>query len=275
MINDFFSCPHDRVSLSHHFIKKVACPLLLVLAAHAASLADSLYEHGNFELARIEYMREFFFYPSIKENQSKRLRYALSVCQVNAYSGLQELHSLRNDFDTLAPDVMLSIAKQYIIMGNYSTAWELLIQTDENPLIGYTLMLDNRLNSAKALFIAMGKNTIAQEITSFQNMPRKSPGTAGILSAICPGAGEIYAGNVYQGIKGFILTAGSGFLIYNAIKSKKYIDAVLIFNFLFQRFYMGSIHNARRSAAEANLKSREKWLERMKGTYFSDLELSP
>ncbi|UCC12338.1 MAG: hypothetical protein JSW02_02035 [candidate division WOR-3 bacterium] len=275
MKNDFFSSQYAQVSLSHHFIKKVACLLLLVLVAHAASLADSLYEHGLYELARIEYTREFFFYPSNRENQNKRLRYALSVCQVNPYNGIQELHSLKNDFDTLTPDVIASMAKQYIILEDYSQAWELLIQTEEKPLIGYTLMLDNRLNSAKAMFLAMGKNDIAQEITTFQHMPRKSPGTAGVLSAVCPGTGEIYAGNVYQGIKGFILTAGSGYLIYNAIKGKKYIDAVLIFNFLFQRFYMGSIHNARRSATDANLKSREKWLERMKHTYFSDLELSP
>ncbi len=261
--------------MKNDFIKKVACPLLLVLAAHAASLADSLYEHGHYELARIEYMREFFFYPSNRENQYKRLRYALSVCQVNRYNGIQQLRSLGNDFDTLTPDVIASMAKQYIILEDYSEAWELLIQTEEKPLIGYTLMLDNRLNSAKALFIAMGKNNIAQEIATFQHMPRKSPGTAGFLSAICPGAGEIYAGNVYQGIKGFFLSAGSGYLIYNAIKGKKYIDAALIFNFLFQRFYVGSIHNARRSATEANIKSRAKWLAYMKNTYFSDLELSP
>ncbi len=275
MRNDSVGWPHARASLSHHFIKKIACSLFLILSAHAASLADSLYEHTHYELARIEYLREFFFFPEMKENQHKRLRYALSVCQVDPYNGIRELRYLKSDFDTLTPDVITSMAKQYIILENYAEAWELLIQTEEKPLIGYTMMLDNRLSSAQALFIAMGKNDLAQEITSFQNMPRKSPGTAGVLSAICPGAGEIYADNVHQGIKGFILSAGSGYLIYNAIKSKKYIDAVLIFNFLFQRFYMGSIHNARRSAVDANLKSREKWLERMKHTYFSDLELSP
>jgi len=263
--------------MSRHagFTIKVVCPLFLVLTVHALSLADSLYEHGHYDLARIEYMRGFFFDPSLKEDQHTRLRYARSVCQVDAYEGIQELRSLKNDFDTLAPDITVSLAKQYISLENYPAAWELLIQTDEKALTGYTLILDSRLTSAQALFAAMGKNDIAQDITEFQQIPMKSPGTAGVLSAMFPGAGEIYAGNLQQGIKGFLLTAGSGFLIYNAIKKEKYIDALLLFNFLFQRFYLGSIYNAQRSAREANLTRREEWLVHMEQTHFSDLELSP
>jgi hypothetical protein len=257
------------------FTIKAVYPLFLVLTAHAVSLGDSLYEHGHYDLARIEYMREFFFSPALKNDQHKRLRYALSVWHVDPYQGIREFRSLKDDFDTLAPDITVSLAKQYITLEDYTGAWELLIQTDEKPLIGYTLILDNRLASAKALFTAMGKNDIVQDITEFQQMPLKSPGTAGILSAVCPGAGEVYAGNVQQGIKGFLLTAGSGFLIYNAIKQEKYIDALLVFNFLFQRFYLGSIYNARRSARDANLTQRDTWLERMEHTHFSDLELSP
>ena len=251
------------------------CLLFLGLTVHAASLADSLYQHGHYDLARIEYLRQFFFSPALQQDQHTRLRYALSVCQVDPDKGVQELRTLRHDFDSLAADVAVALTRQYIALQDYSAAWELLIETEEKPLIGYTLLLDNRLNSAKALFVTMGQHDIVTDITAFQHMPRRSPRTAAVLSAICPGAGEIYAGNVYQGLKGFLLSAGSGFLIYNAIKKEKYIDAVLIFNFLFQRFYQGSMYNARRSATQANLNDREKWLEHMRSTHFSDLELSP
>jgi hypothetical protein len=273
--NIVFSRSHDRAYLLRHCLKKAACPLFLVLTVHAASLADSLYEYGHFDLARIEYMREFFFYPEMKNYQHKRLRYAISVCQVDSHEGIRELRLMANDFDMLDPDIRVSMAKQYIILEDYPAARELLDATDEKSLIGYTLILDNRLTNAKALFIAMGKNDIAHDIITFQHVPRKSPRTAAVLSAICPGSGEVYAGNVKQGIKGFLLAAGSGFLIYNAVKKEKYIDALLIFNFLFQRFYMGSIYNAQRSANEVNLKFREKWLARMKHTHFSDLDASP
>ena len=42
-----------------------------------------------------------------------------------------------------------------------------------------------------------------------------------------------------------------------AIKKKKYVDAVLIFNFLLQRFYLGSLYNARKSVETTNKRNRQ------------------
>jgi hypothetical protein len=239
------------------------------------SLADSLYTHGYYNLSRIEYKREFFFYPELKKDQYKRLKFAVSLLHHDKYEGLQEFDNMNNDYPDLKSDIKSEMARYCINLGNYYRAEELLNQIDEKNLLGYTYLLDNKYNHARNLFIASGDYELAKKIDEFINRPKKSLMTATLLSFVCPGSGEIYAGNINSGIRGFLLNLASGYLLYHTIKQKKYIDAVLVFNLLFNRFYIGSIYNAQKSVIETNGKQKGEWLEDIKNNYFQDLDLDP
>ena len=238
------------------------------------SLADSLFAKNHYDLARIEYKREFFFYPELKTNQEKRLNFGISLIKSDDLKGLREFNNIINDFPDLEPEVKIKMAKCYLDLGDFYQACDLLNQTDEKKLLGFTYLLDDKLFSARDLFITTGDYEISNEINAYISQPQKSMRTATLLSLVCPGAGDVYAGNIKLGIMDFLLNFGSGYLMYNAIKKKKYVDAILVFNFLFQRFYLGSIHNAQKSVEQRNREHRQKWLKHMQNKHFQDIDIN-
>ncbi|MGB3342233.1 MAG: hypothetical protein WBB37_12230 [bacterium] len=244
-------------------------PLLLV---SQFVLADSLYSNHHFDVAYIEYERAFFFHPELESNPQKRVKYAISLFHSDQYKGIKAFHSIFNDLPDLDPEFKAEMAMCYLDSGYFYEASELLVQTNEKKLLGFTYLLDNRPYSAREVFISIEDKVIVDQINSYLNKPKKALRTAALLSIICPGAGEIYGGNTKLGIQDFLLNLGSGYLIYNAVKQKKYIDAVLVFSLLFNRFYVGSIYNAQISAAKTNEKSRQMWLDQMKRMCFNDLD---
>lgn len=238
------------------------------------SLADSLFAKNHYDLAQIEYKREFFFYPELKTNQEKRLNFGISLIKSDDLKGLREFNNIINDFPDLEPEVKIKMAKCYLDLGDFYQACDLLNQTDEKKLLGFTYLLDDKLFSARGLFITTGDYEISNEINAYISQPQKSMKTATLLSFVCPGAGDVYAGNIKLGIMDFLLNFGSGYLMYNAIKQKKYVDAILVFNFLFQRFYLGSIHNAQKSVEQRNKEHRQKWLKHMQNKHFQDIDIN-
>jgi len=246
--------------------------LIPLLLFSQFSLADSLYAHKHFDIAYIEYERAFFFYPELESNPQKRVKYAISLFHSNQYKGIREFHNIFNDLLDLDPKFKAEMAMCYLDSGYYYEASELLVYTNEKKLLGFTYLLDNRPYSAREVFVSIEDKVIVDQINSYLCKPKKSLKTAALLSLVCPGAGEIYAGNARLGIQDFLLNLGSGYLIYNAVRQKKYIDAVLVFSLLFNRFYLGSIQNAQISAAKTNEKLRQTWLNQMENKYFENLD---
>lgn len=242
--------------------------MIVVLIVCQLSFADSLYAQRYYELAAVEYEREFFFSPELLNDQVKRLNYAVSLLKSNEFKGIEELNTIIDEFPAADPKVKITMAKYYIQMENYYQATQLLSETEEKRLLGFTYLRDNRFSTARNFFIEHGDYEFAHDIDAYINRPKKSIRTAVLLSLMCPGAGEVYASNVKGGVRSFLLNLGSGFLLYNAIRQKKYVDAILIFNFLFQRFYLGSVFNAQKSALEWNKQNKEEWFNELKNKYF-------
>jgi hypothetical protein len=217
-----------------------------------SSLADSLFNSGFYELARIEYKREFYFRPEFMDRRDKRLNYALSLCYSDQDISYFELQHFHNDFEPLNIQEKKALANSYMYIGDHYTAKELLKSSDEYRLLAYTYILDHEWQKARELLCQKKEFLLTDVIDRYLGQKPRRAGTAMFFSAFCPGAGEIYAGDINTGVKAFLVNAGSGLLLYNAIARKKYIDAALIFNFLFQRFYFGSIFNAKRLVLEYN-----------------------
>jgi len=244
--------------------------ILLVLISQLP-LADSLYAHGYFEEARVEYLRTFFFYPELLQNAEVRLRYAISVFNNDQSEGIAELHTLIHEFQELPSSILVEIAKQFMKTQRYYLAIDLLSATEEKKLLGLAYLLDGQFSYALANFIESGDHEIASLIEKQLQHPSKSERTAVLLSLFMPGAGNLYAGNPGLGFRDFFLNLGSGYLFYNALRQHKYVDATLVFMFLLNRFYLGSLNNALESAFRYNEEKRRQWLEHIIDTHFPDL----
>lgn len=245
--------------------------IILFALISQLSLADSLYAHGYFEEARVEYLRIFFFYPELRQNAEVRLRYAISVLNNDQSEGIAELHTLINEFQELPGSIRVEIAKQFIKTQRYYLAIDLLSATEEKKLLGLTYLLDGQFSHALVNFIESGNHEIASLIERQLQHPKKSERTAVLLSLFMPGAGDIYADNPGLGFRDFFLNLGSGYMFYNALRQHKYVDATLVFVFLLNRFYLGSLHNALESAIRYNEERRREWLEHVIDTHFPDL----
>jgi hypothetical protein len=241
--------------------------ILLALYGQLA-LADSLYAHGHFDTARIEYLRCFFFYPELEQELNPRLKYAISVFAGDETSGTEELYGIVNDFPEMPDSVRAEIATKYIEAGRYYLAINLLENDEKNSLLGVAYLLDDQLINARNVFLRNGDYEMASKIEAFLQHPMKSEKTALMLSLVLPGSGQIYADNLSRGFVDFLVNLGSGYLFYNAIKQQKYVDASLIFLFLINRFYLGSLNNAQKSAIEHNEKYLREWRENVIKPYF-------
>jgi len=245
--------------------------VLLVLIAQV-QLADSLYTNGYFEEARVEYLRAFFFYPELKKDAAVRARYAISMLNLDPSKGVSEFYGLVYEFPDIPDSIKVGIARQFIKSGSYYPAINMLEQTAEKELLGLAYLLDGQFSNARATFIESGHYEIAAQIEEYLTRPKKSERTAALLSLFLPGSGQIYSGDPWQGFGDFLFNLGSGYLFYNALKQQKYVDATLVFIFLINRFYLGSIHNARTAAITHNEKRRQEWLERLFEDKLLDLE---
>jgi len=246
---------------------------LIFFLISQSNLAESLYSNSYYGLTTIEYKRLFYFYPQLYTDKNLRLHYATSLLKCNSIKGIAEFQKIAEDFPDIGPRTKLTMAKYYIRVEYYSEAANILSETDEKKLLGYVYLLNNNLYDARNNFDLIGEYGLVGEINNYLKKPKKSITTATLLSFVCPGAGEIYAGNIKSGVIDFLLNFGTGFLFYNAVKEKRYIDAGLIFGFLFNRFYIGSMRNAQKFAYEWNEENRKEWLENLKNKYLREVAI--
>ena len=244
--------------------------MIIVLALCCQlTLADSLYAHGYYETARVEYLRTFFFHPEREQELGPRLRYAISLLNTDEAKGIEELTSIVDEYPDMPDSIRIEIAQQYIQINRYYLAIRLLNDTSDKKLLGLAYLLDDQVLKARNTFTEIGDYEIAAQIDEFVKGPKKSGKTAVLLSLILPGAGQVYAGDYRRGFMDFSMNLGSAYLLYNAVRQHKYVDAGLVFFFLLNRFYYGSLHNARQSALKYNERQRQEWLQDMLNNYFS------
>ncbi|MEO0123308.1 MAG: hypothetical protein ABIL69_04815 [candidate division WOR-3 bacterium] len=235
-------------------------------------LAESLFFNKQYDLALIEYKRLFFFDSTSYKNLQLRLHYTITLLYKDFFSGYEETQKLLNDFSNIDSESRMLLAKELINTENYSLAIDILKPISEDNLLkkrltGYGYLFNHQYYNALREFKNTDKN-LTTEIERYIKMPRKSLTRAMLLSVIFPGMGEVYAGDIKSGVQDFILTFLSGFLMYNSIKNKEYVDAGIIFSFAFNRFYFGSISNAGRIAYKRNEQSEKKFLEKIKVEYY-------
>ncbi len=84
------------------------------------------------------------------------------------------------------------------------------------------------------------------------NLPQKSPGLAKVLSAILPGAGQVYAGNWRSWLNALTLNGVLGYLTVDAVLDRHYMDAALWGGAVFSRYYRGNIFRAEEAVKQFN-----------------------
>lgn len=87
------------------------------------------------------------------------------------------------------------------------------------------------------------------------------------LSFIIPGAGQIYTGEYISGLLSFGWNLLSGYLTVDAFIDDRIFDGLVTANFLWMRFYLGSIQNAEKFAVEKNIAASNEALNYLQNEY--------
>ena len=93
------------------------------------------------------------------------------------------------------------------------------------------------------------------------DLPRRSPGLAGTLSAILPGAGQAYAGSTQDGLRHLGFNAALIYSVVAVARSKDWPGAIVVGGVALP-FYLGNVLGARLEAQRFNQARRTELLER-------------
>ena len=248
-------------------------------------LADDFFTADFYEEAITEYQRYIFFNDRVREVSYAYYKIGL------AYRNMRNLEKSSDAFelsahvafsDTAKDKRKIDIAVNCIAGGEYSKAKFILlrlvafsgvpeIRRKASLFLGVAHLYCYEWESAKdalEVYFRYEKNEEAGYIVDSllidaENIKYKSPTTARWLSTFVPGTGQMYAGNAGSGINALVLNGANIYWIIYKLLKEQYGNAYLIYFFLFRRYYMGNIYNARKEAREYNRRINEQTAEKI------------
>ncbi|GAB4171330.1 MAG: hypothetical protein Kow00100_12470 [Geothermobacteraceae bacterium] len=146
---------------------------------------------------------------------------------------------------------------------DYRIAWCLLEEGD----------IDQARRQLEGLEAPQGQ-ALADDLGRFATLPRKSPATAGLLSAVLPGAGQVYTGHARDGAIAFALNVA---FILAGIEAFDNGNEALggILAFVEVGWYAGNIFNAVTNAHKSNRRLERGLLDELRQKHGLDLALGP
>lgn len=90
-----------------------------------------------------------------------------------------------------------------------------------------------------------------------------NPHVAGIMSAVIPGSGQVYAGNFDRGMYSFLLTSSFAILGYNTYAAYGLLEALVSVSPWYLRYYTSGIKNAAEMAKQRQAQKRQKVFNQM------------
>ena len=250
--------------------------------------AEQLFESGDYQAARRAYKRLLFHHPDTQLRDIADYRIAQSYYHQN----LPELAERRfREFSASHPNSLLRFqsqlmlgqlhfdAEQYalartmlfellnrskdvevIAAAHYLRGWCYVHTADWNKAITEFRRVDaaetNHLERKKARQLA---DTVLNETP----LSLKSLETAGWLSTIIPGSGQLYTGNVKEGLFAAAVTGTFIYLAADAVRERRYVDCAGI-SLVGWHFYWGNRTDARRLTTEYNEQREQEFIEILK-----------
>ena len=246
------------------------------------AFADHLLDQGDAYRAITEYERFIFMFPDDTKVPEVELRIALCYLDGNkaepARRRLRDLMAKKPDALT-ARRATLMLAQSYRAEGSYGPAATELdqylsanpdaenldpvrlfdgmchFQAGENELAREVL---GEVASTSGLHKASAD--LAMEMEKYSGLSRKSPVVAGTLSAVLPGAGQVYVGRRQDAVLAFLLNGVLIWAAYESFDNGENVTGVLL-SAVEAGWYFGNIYNAMNSAHKYNRRERERFFE--------------
>jgi hypothetical protein len=244
--------------------------------------ADALFNDGDYFRAITEYKRFLFLYPT----EARAGRVHLQVGR--SYQRGQQWDDARQTFERIAqqhPDAAIRAEAAYLIgetsfqqgrnaqaIADLRPVAERYGQTPVGEraryLLGWSYLRARQWPEASQAFEAVdttsplfpSSRALAEAAREGEQLPRKSPALAGLMSAVIPGTGHFYTGRWRDGaiallLNGAFLAAG----IEAVSAGNEAAAGVLLF--FEAAWYSGTIYGAVNAAYKYNRDVEDRWLQ--------------
>ena len=244
------------------------CGFTAIAEESPLSLASHFFKLGNYDGAITEYKRFLFFHPddarAAETYRNIGLAYRAQGFWGESIVAIRAAVQHASDREEKS-EYQLELAVILIATQNYDLGrLELIKVTMRNPS---TPLYRRALFLQAVAYIYQFRWEEAREVLrnyttddkldtlleKAVNLPQKSARVAKVLSAILPGAGQVYAGNWRNGLNALVLNGVLGFLTVDAALDGHYVDAVLWGGSIFLRYYRGNTFRAEEAVKQFNL----------------------
>jgi len=264
--------------------------LFLPSAAHAAvqpaeemaAFADHLFGQGDYYRAITEYERLLFFHPGHRLAGTARLQVAACYLKGGKYDqAIARLRDLARDQAAggTGRQAQFLLAEAYFRKGDhgraaeeftaFADAWPDDGRADEARMqAAWSLLRQGKgTEAAGELRKVPGGSTLRQQAEElaaaapgYADIPRKSPGLAGGLSAVLPGAGQLYVGRPGDAAAAFLLNGAFIWATVEAFRNDNNVTGGILL-FFEAGWYLGNVYNAVSGAHKYNRRSEQRFLD--------------
>ncbi len=252
------------------------------------AFADSLFERGDYYRAITEYERVVFFYPDHPLARTARFQIANSYFKGDRLDqALERFRALNKEYanEETGRKAYFMIGEVYYQKGDFPRAADVFTmyvetypadkQADEARIkSGWAELRQGKWKEASEEFRKVPAGSplqeqaagLAEEAKLYPDIPKKSPALAGGLSAVLPGAGQLYIDRPGDALVSFLL---NGAFIWAAVESFHNDNNVTggILLFFEAGWYTGNIYNAVNGAHKFNRRSEQQFMDGIQSKY--------
>lgn len=257
-------------------------------AESALSFGDHLYDQGDYYRAITEYERVLYFFPVEPAAKTAQYKIALSYLKGEKWGpAIEKFRSLAGrypDEDT-GRKSLLMVGECYFAKKDYASAipayHEVISRYPQEPQaeearmkMGWCYLLQGQWQQGAAAFRSIPQDSaghdngmrLATATEQFPLIPKKSPPLAAGLSAVLPGAGQLYVGRPKDAAIAALL---NGLFLWGALEAidrGNYVTGGILLGFE-SGWYIGNIYNAASSAHKYNRSQEREFSDKLQGQF--------
>lgn len=288
------------LSMSLIFLLMPAAGALAEPPEHYLDFAHSLFQEGDYYRAVTEARRFLFLSPDHPKRFEAYLLIGRSYFRMGEYGQAREfLHkaAYQRELPDLAETALWELGRCLELSDRAGAAAYYRDLIENPPLteadsadlrskaglkLGWLLLEDGKWDESSRAFLGIADDhplsgqagILAGEALHGRDLPYVSPQTAGILSAVLPGAGQLYSKRPTDAALAFGLNAAFLWGTVEAYQDESWAVFTLL-GFMEVALYGGNIYNAVNGAHIRNEEVRRNFIEKLKRDHHWSLGYSP
>lgn len=244
-------------------------------------LADSLYKSGKYFEAITEYKRLLFFDAAHKYGYEADKKIAECYKAGGKYSDAIFYYHAAGRITKKKDEIKklkVEVIKINILRKNTAAALGLIDELEKDSSFtfkkneadlwrGWAAIFNDNWEQASRYFNNIDKNHPLKLMAEKVENDKYSVTLAKLLSVFLPGAGQFYTGNYLSGFLSLGWNFLWGYISVNSFIENRAFDGLMTANFLWLRFYTGSIQNAEKFAVIKNLEITNNAMKFLQNNY--------